>query len=115
MVSHDELCNELEKSNLYISNSIVESFNLSVFDALLSGCDILLSKNVGALSVIETNNFDIINNCIDKNEIKEKIIYVMKHSNCKRIVNSISDESSWEKSTLKLLECCERLMGNLYE
>ena len=115
MVPHEKLCEELENSNLYISKSIVESFNLSVFDALYSGCDILLSKNVGALSVIETNNHDIINDCMDRKEIKEKIIYIMKHSNCERIIDSISEESNWENSTLKLLEYCKNMMGKCHE
>ena len=107
MIPHDELIRMLQKTNLYICNSLVESFGLSVIDALESGCDILINKNTGASSIFSTEPMDLIDNISDVEEIKSKIIYIMKHSNNQRIVKTISNNSDYKSSCKKLLNICK--------
>ncbi len=89
-VDGDEVKKHLKTCKLFVQNSIHESFSLGVIEALNSGCDILVSKGVGALSIfedIEPN--DVINDCMDVHEVATKILYLSEHENNERIVNSI--------------------------
>lgn len=98
IISHDEMLERLQSAKLFIQNSCFETFGLAPVEALLSGCDILLSSVCGALSifdnVVET---DIINDTEDIDEIASKIRYLMQDSNNNRLIESIDKESaSWK-------------------
>ena len=60
-LTHDEVLKKMCESDLYIQNSYFETFGLSIMEALECQCDLLISKNVGALSVLENiSDNDII-------------------------------------------------------
>lgn len=62
LIPHTELLKKYKTSRLFIQNSRIESFGLAVVEAIIGGCDILLSKNVGALDIIPgIQPMDIIN------------------------------------------------------
>lgn len=105
LVSHRVLMDKLRSSHLLIQNSRVESFGLAVIEALICGCDILISKNVGAIEVIKgISNSEIIENSLDLSEIKTKILYILKHSNNGRLLNSIDKVKTSFESTVKRME-----------
>lgn len=110
MIKQSELYKHLKKSNLYICASIVESFGLAIFDALVSGCDILVSNTVGALSILEVTEKDIINDINDKNEIKKKIIYMMSNHNNHRLVKGIEKGSDYKSRSMELYNICKKLV-----
>lgn len=111
LIPHDELLRKYTASRLFIQNSRIESFGLAVVEAIIGGCDILLSKNVGAIDIIPgIQPMDIINDVSDINEIKEKILYLLEHSNNHRIIHSIDRKNtSLKKATERLLEFAEKV------
>lgn len=109
MVSREELMTELKNSDIYICNSLVESFGLSVIDALIAGCDILISKNVGASSIFKIDDNFVINDCKNLDEIKEKIRYILKNSNNRKIIKSIKKNTSYKSASEKLIHICNNL------
>ena len=105
-LSHDEVLNKMCESDLYIQNSYFETFGLAVMEALECGCDLLLSKNIGALSILENvSQNDIINNVDDKNEISTKIIN--KNKNKKNNNNYLH----YNKLDCSCEQQCRKLLG----
>lgn len=104
---HEEVLKKMEESDLYVQNSYFETFGLSIFESIACGCKILISKNVGALSIIENIDDDmIINNSNDIEEIESKIqkIYKQKDKNVTYIEDW--DKHSWKNEAEKLLNLC---------
>ncbi len=101
---------ELQKTDLFIMNTEIESFGLSAAEALSSGCDILISKNCGILDIMKCSEKDLIANPHDINEIATKIKSFQEYSNNKQILESIViDRSSWKNTVTKILKLCEIL------
>lgn len=93
----------LDKIELFILNSIVDSFGLVVGDALNCNCSLLMSNGVGATSIMNTSKQDIIYDCDNITEISEKIKFLFEHPNSKRLYESIDKENVSEKNAyLKL-------------
>lgn len=111
LIPHAELLRKYKTSRLFVQNSRIESFGLAVVEAIIGGCDILLSKNVGAIDIISNiRPTDIINDFEDMKEIQEKILYILEHPNNNRIIQGIDRENtSLKKATERLLEIAERV------
>ena len=104
---HEEVLKKMRESDLYVQNSYIETFGLSIFEAIKEGCRILISSNVGIISILDNiKNTDIIYNNTDIEEIKNKIISLY---NQKNIHNYITDANKyrWEKSAERLKERCK--------
>ena len=52
-LSHEEVLNILKNSNMYIQNSIFETFGLAIIEAYKCGCKILLSEVCGCIDCFE--------------------------------------------------------------
>ena len=91
---HQVLLQHLKTAKLFIQNSEFESFSLGVIEALLCGCDLLLSQYVGAKDILNVQDSDIIYNPMDITELKTKIMNILQYSNNKRLVKSINREST---------------------
>lgn len=117
ILSHEETIKIMLQSKLFIQNSSFETFGLAPIEALICGCDILLSENVGAISIIDgLIDNDIIKcyTCVD--EIKEKIAYGLECSNQQRLINSINkSKTSTHNRAMELLKIIKRLEGNQVE
>lgn len=93
----------LDHISLYVVNSIVESFGLVVGDALNCNCSLLMSDGVGAASIIQTTEHDIVKDCNNVDEVAEKMLYLLENDNSRRLYDSIDKEDASEKSAyLKL-------------
>ncbi|MBR0492080.1 MAG: glycosyltransferase family 4 protein [Clostridia bacterium] len=102
-LSHDEVLNKMCESDLYIQNSYFETFGLSIVEALECGCDILISKNIGALSILENiDKNDIIADNNDNEELLTKINYKMLHKN--KNINYDKDKCCVKNKALELLQ-----------
>lgn len=97
-LSKDEYYSVLDTISLYVVNSIVESFGLVVGDALNCNCSLLMSDGVGAASIMETSEHDIVENCENVDEVAQKILYLLEHENSNRLYNSIDKDAVSEKS-----------------
>lgn len=71
----------MQKSELYILNSVYEPFALSVYDALLCGCSVLITNVAGALELLNVTEHDVIFDPMDENEIANKIDYLLEKRN----------------------------------
>lgn len=111
LIPQDELYNKMAESELYVLNSIYEPFALSVFDALMCGCSVLISNKAGALELLEVTEHDVIFNPMDEDEIAEKIAYLLQHPNNKRIVSKLNwNEISYSSEVRKLERFCSDLL-----
>lgn len=110
LIPQKQLYAEMMKSELYVLNSVCESFALSVFDALLCGCSILVTNVAGALDLLDVTDHDVIFDPMDEDEIAEKIDYLLQHPNNERLLSSIDfDKISFEASVRKLEYFCDEL------
>lgn len=108
LVPNDEFIRKLSCADIFVQNSTLESFDISLMEALYCGCNVLVSSNIGALDLIEVEPTDVINDVNNVKEIQEKIEYLLDHPNNKRICAKINwDEISYPKSISRLREICE--------
>lgn len=106
----EDFYQELSKSDIFILNSEVESFGLSVIDALQAGCSVLVSQYAGVNSILSLDDNDIIFDPHDINEIIFKIQNVSKNPNNARMVNKIDYEHySWRNVSDRLVNICNCL------
>lgn len=102
LIPHQKLLENLCATNILVQASLSESFGLSVVEALICGCNIVVSKNVGAIGVIPAiSDIEIIENPNDICEITQKIQNVLKKPNNKHILDSIDKQDT----TLKAASC----------
>lgn len=89
---------------LFVQNSCFETFGLAPTEALVNGCNVLMSKEIGALELFRNiEDGDIIRNFYDGAEIAHKIEALMHKGNAPRLIKSFDKESaSWETRTSQL-------------
>ena len=99
---HEEVLKKMSESNLYIQNSYFETFGLAVVEALNCGCDILISKNIGALSILNnvTEN-DII---LDNEDINEIISKIKIKINSRGNIFYDKNKCSWKNRSNEILK-----------
>lgn len=99
---HDEVIKKMQISNLYIQNSYFDTFGLSVTEAIETGCQVLISKDIGAISILENLKKDmIINENTNINEIKDKIEKAILNRGQKPVIDY--KKYSWESQSKKLM------------
>ena len=111
LVSHKETLACMAESTLYIQNSSFETFGLAPVEALLQGCSLLVSSNVGAASVMTTiQENDMIENPKNLEELMSKIRFALKNPNAERLLQGIDRElTSVEYRQKELLALVKRL------
>ena len=94
-IERKRLFEEIAGTSLFIQNSIFDSFAMAPLEALLCGCSVLCSKNVGALSLFQTvQEQDVIQDCFDSEEIKEKILFALANPNHDRLLAGLDKEET---------------------
>jgi len=100
LIDSARLIQEYRRANIFISNSCFETFGLAPLEALVCGCSVLLSKQIGAWSLFDNNqitNDDKIIDFEDEDEIAEKLKLLLKTPNNQRLINAINKENtSWK-------------------
>ncbi|WP_419876221.1 glycosyltransferase family 4 protein [Candidatus Pristimantibacillus sp. PTI5] len=103
-VNKDEMIFHYKKAQLFIQNSIFDTFGLAPVEALLCGCDLLISKNVGSKSIIsDIQNNDTIHDTHSISELSAKIDMILKKSNNNRLINSIDKKETTIQSAVNKL------------
>lgn len=97
-LNKEQYYDELDKISLFVVNSELESFGLVVADAINCNCSLLISHNVGALSIIKAADVDVISDTHDVDEIATKILYLLQNSNADRIYKSVDVKEVSEKN-----------------
>lgn len=89
---HDKLCQLMSETKIYIQNSTFETFGLAIIEALYSGCDILISSNVGCKDLFTTlEDDDVIFDVNDTKEITLKVSKLLIHGNNQRLRRGFSE------------------------
>ena len=110
LVSQEQLYKEMAQSELFVLNSTLESFGLSVFDALQCGCSVLVSNAAGALDILNVTGHDVIYDSMDEDEIAEKIDYLLQNPNNYRLIKSLDfNKISYKAEVEKLEQFCGKL------
>ena len=99
----------MENADVYIQNSLYETFGLAVIEALDAGCSLLLSNKMGCVELFENlNSNDVIYNSDDVNEIKEKLQAVLLKENNTRLRKAFRyDLISSENVSERLIQILE--------
>ena len=110
-LSQKEVYEQMTMAKLYIQDSLLETFGLAPVEAIVCGCELLLSKEVGAINVIQNlsdlNSENMINDNMDVNEISEKIVKLMTETSEKKVFekkNLVQYNTSIVKRALQLYE-----------
>ncbi|OQP06610.1 glycosyl transferase [Geobacillus sp. 46C-IIa] len=105
-VKYEEMSAYYQKSRIFVQNSIFETFGLAPIEALVNGCDLLISQGTGAKSIISgLEENDIIYNPFDIEEISSKIKTLLSKSNNERLLKSINkEETSLEFAVSRILD-----------
>lgn len=110
LISQEQLYQEMMRSELFVLNSTIESFGLTVFDALQCGCSVLMSNAAGALDLLDVTEHDVIFDPMDENEIANKIDYLLENPNNTRLMSSLDfNKISYKAEVEKLENYCNQL------
>ena len=92
------------EASLFVQNSCFETFGLAPMEALMNGCNILVSQEIGALELFGgVEDGDVIKNWYDEKEIAAKIDRLMEKGNAFRLTEAFDkDAASWETRTTEL-------------
>lgn len=97
----------LDEMELFVVNSSLESFGLVVADALNTNCSLLLSRNIGAASILELEDEDYIEDSYNIEGIAKEIEWIMEHPNVKRLQQGVNIyKTSEEYAAKKLIGIC---------
>ena len=107
IVDKEEIAALFQRAGLFIQNSCFETFGLAPMEALSHDCDILVSKETGALELFDIKGAGlcdyIIEDCEDASEIAKKIKKSLGSKNAMRFRAAVNGESvTWEKRTQEL-------------
>ena len=110
-VSQTELHNEMINSDLFVLNSVFETFSLAVAEAINCNCSVLVSSKAGITGVLSLEETDIINDPQDVNEIRSKIVYLLDNPNNERIAQSLDYNSlSYDMEVKRLKDKCRTII-----
>lgn len=108
---HDQFLQELAGEQLFVLNSVFETFSIAVMEALACGCSILVSEVAGITDLLALEETDIIHDPMDVEEIRRKMEYLLEHPNNERLRSSFDiREWSFENMVLQLEEKCKKLL-----
>ena len=109
-VSHEEFLQQLMRTELFVVNSVFETFSLAAVEALSCGCSVLISEQAGVTGILELSEADIIHNPEDIGEIKCKVEHLLMHANHQRIMSKLNlDAYSYPKTVERLETICQQL------
>lgn len=109
-LNKEKYYSELDKCKLFICDSLVESFNLSIVDAINCNCRLLIEKNVGISSILNLDENEMIYNKFDFDEIKNKIINLIDNFDYKDDYVKNANQYTWEAEYKKLYDICLKLV-----
>ncbi len=108
LLSKEETTKLMEQSDLFVQNSCFETFGLAPIEALMAGCDLLMSAQTGALCLFDKGvviSTDLIEDTEDGRHIADRMLNVLKNHNGKRLLSGIDiKKHSWENTVKRLFE-----------
>lgn len=110
-LSNDSFLQQLKQTELFVLNTLLESFSIATVEALACGCSILVSERAGVVDLLALEETDLIHDPMDEEEIRGKIAYLMEHPNHERIMSQFhAEEWSFDKMIQRLESHCKDLL-----
>ncbi len=111
-VPRDVFYQKLAQAELFVLNSVFETFSIATIEALMCGCSVLVSEVAGVTDLLALEETDIIHDPMNVEEIRSKIAYLLEHPNNERIRSELDvEEYSYPRQVEKLEKLCEELIG----
>jgi len=108
---NEQFLQHLSCTNLFVLNSLLESFSIAALEALACGCSLLVAENAGVVDLLALEETDIIHDPMDLEEVRSKIEYLLDHPNYERLRRQFDPEQwSFAKMVENLEKKCEALM-----
>jgi len=112
-LSHAEVLKLMSESELYIQNSIFETFCLAVLEAIDCGCKLLAGKNIGALDLLDhLDENNIIGDYSDISELAEKIM-IQFHTMNKIEIREVKEEDIAQRFAAIAASVCKTNMKKI--
>lgn len=90
-ISHEEVLLLMKKANIYVQNSFFETFGMAPLEALLSGCSLLITKNMGVIDIFDNlENEDYIEDNENYLEIADKVYKIYIYANNQRLIHALN-------------------------
>lgn len=103
---------QLSTTQLFVLNSVFETFSLAALEALVCGCSVLLSEIAGVTDLLALEESDIIHDPMDVEEIRSKIEYLLEHPNNGRLMAKLDlNKYSFAKMVERLEDICADLVS----
>ena len=109
LLPREEFWAKLEKTEIFVVNSTVESFGISPLEALARGCSLLVSENCGICDLLPLEDTDIIHDPMDTEELKNKLKWIHDHPNNHRLQPK---PWTWEDAVARLEMICRKEAGS---
>ncbi|HDR7703267.1 TPA: glycosyltransferase family 4 protein [Bacillus thuringiensis] len=109
-VPHEEMPYYYQRAKLFVQNSSFETFGLAPIEALVNGCNLLVSKETGAKSIIpHLEDNDIVYDNYNVNEISKKIKFLLANSNNKKLISSMNPNvTSVEFAAIQIVDTLKK-------
>lgn len=89
-LDHEEVLLLMKKANIYVQNSFFETFGMAPLEALLSGCSLLITKNMGVIDIFDNlDKDDYIEDNENYLEIADKIYKIYIKANNQRLIHAL--------------------------
>ena len=95
---------KLDRTEIFVVNSTRESFGISALEALARGCSLLVSREAGVRELLALEQTDIIEDPLDTEELKAKLLWIHAHPNHSRL--SLPGRT-WAEAVAELACLCE--------
>ena len=83
---------------------LAASLGISPLEALSRGCSLLVSRGAGICELLNLEEMDIIENPLDTEELKSKLLWIHHHPNHSRLA---LPKRSWADAVAELARLCE--------
>lgn len=110
-VPREEFLKKLARTEIFVLNSLFETFSLAVIEALCCGCSVLVSETAGVREVLALEETDILHDPGDREEIRRKLSFLQKNPNNARLLGALDREAlSGQNYVRRLEEKCGELL-----
>ncbi|MGL5558920.1 MAG: glycosyltransferase family 4 protein [Paraclostridium dentum] len=106
-IDNSDLIKLMEKSNIFIQNSLFESFGIAPLEAIASGCKVILSENIGA-PIKGIESFTV--KCGDTEYLAILIKKLLDNRDIQKIDKSFLENLTWENTAERYMKLWESMI-----
>lgn len=108
-VPQSQLKEFYQKARVYCQPSVWETLGMTIFEAALFGCNLVITTEGGAKDYFKDKAFYC--DPFDLNSIKKAILLALKSPKNNRLQNYVKENFTWDKIALKILEVYQEVLS----